>query len=131
MNIIKDRISPYPVGAYHELAPYGDKFMITNISVETDDVKEFTKRVIEQINKRTMPSKLKQEIYRKKKYIGYLLDLDRVTFLCVDFAINYLFNDQLKFPSIDDLNGYSFEEMEEFINILDFSNYSIVYRKGK
>jgi len=131
MNIIKDRISPYPVGAYHELAPYGDKFMITNISVETDDVKEFTKRVIEHINKRIMPSKLKQEIYRKKKYIGYLLDLDRVTFLCVDFAMNYLFNDELKFPSIDDLNGYSFKEMEEFINRLDFSNYSIVYRKGK
>ncbi len=131
MNIIKDRISPYPVGTSHQLLPYGDKYLITGISIETDEVDEFTKRVVEQMNNRTMPSKLKQEIYRKKRYIKKLIDLDSSSYLAVDFALNYLFNDELKFASIDDLKDYSFEEMEDFLNKLDFSNYSVVYRKDK
>ena len=131
MNIIKDRISPYPVGTSHQLLPYGDKYLITGISIETDEVDEFTKRVVKQMNNRTMPSKLKQEIYRKKRYIKKLIDLDSSSYLAVDFALNYLFNDELKFASIDDLKEYSFEEMEEFLNRLDFSNYSVVYRKDK
>ncbi len=131
MNIIKDKISPYPVGTSHEILPYGDSFLITGIYIETDEVKEFTKRVVEQMNKKTMPSKLKQDIYRKKKYMKELVDLDSSSYLAVDFALNYLFNNDLKFASIDDLKDYSFEEMEEFINRLDFNHYSIVYRKDK
>ena len=131
MNIIKDKISPYPVGVSHELLPYGDKYLITSISIETNKYKEFCKRVIEQINNRIMPSKLKQEIYKKKLYISKLINLDNCNYLVIDFAMNYLFNDELYFASIDELKEYSFEEMEEFIKRLDFSNYSIVYRKGK
>ena len=37
-----------------------------------------------------MPSKLKQEIYKKKLYISKLINLDNCNYLVIDFAMNYL-----------------------------------------
>jgi predicted Zn-dependent peptidase len=131
VKIIEDKISPYSVSKTHEVLPYGDKYLIIGISLETEERKEFVKRVIDQINKREMPNELKKEIYKKKMYIGKLIDMDSCHYLAVDFALNYLFNNELEFAKIEDLNEISFKEMEEFINKLDFSNYSVIVRKSK
>ncbi|MBQ7241146.1 MAG: hypothetical protein IJS56_06890 [Bacilli bacterium] len=87
--------------------------------------------VFEQLEKREMPSKIKQEIYKKKKYISRLINLDSSHFLATQFAYNYFFNNELKFLTIEDLDDISFKEMEEFIKKLDFTHYSVVYQKDK
>ena len=77
-----------------------------------------------------MPNKTKQEIYRKKRYINRLVDMDNSKFMVTNFAYNYIFNNELEFFKIEDLNEISFKEMEDMIKDLDFSNYSVVYRKN-
>ena len=130
-KIIEDKISPYSVSTNSDEAPYGNSFIIIKVAVPTNECKEFVSRVVEQMEKREMPNKTKQDIYRKKKYIGRLVDMDSSKFMVTNFAYNYMFNEELEFAKIEDLNEISFKEMQEFVNKLDFSNYSVVYRNNK
>ena len=130
-RIFKEGISPYQVYTSNSTQPYDDAFGILTFKVPTNECEKFVSMVFEQLEKREMPSKLKKEIYKKKKYIARLINLDNAHFLATEFAFNYLFNNELKFKTIKDLDDFSFDEMEEFIKELDFTHYSVVYQKDK
>lgn len=129
-KIIDDKISPYAISIDSTTSPYGHSYFVIKIGTSTNDYKEFVSRVVSQMNKKEMPNKTKQEIYRKKRYINRLVDMDSSKFMVTNFAYNYIFNNELEFFKIEDLNETSFKEMEDMIKDLDFSNYSVVYRKN-